>query len=693
MVKKKFNILLLISLLGLLWSCNTSKQIVSKPEIHTIQHGNLQILIDGNMFTKIGNKKANTDLQTVFQPSEYITVRKKLVTEFKLSSFTHKSEKDSIGTKTYYTIIGNYINQAVKIEKTVHISCYDKMPDMAFFDVKYSNHGSESLMIKKWTNHDYQINKNPKDTTFWSFQGSSTADRADWILPVGDDFYQKNYMGMNNSDYGGGIPIVDVWRSDVGIAIGHTTMYPQLVSLPVEREFSSDKTSISIEKNYADGYDLEPNESLETLSTFVSTHEGDCYRSLDGFTKYMVAKGLKFAEPEPDAFEAIWCAWGYERGFTLDEIIGTLGKAKEIGFKWAVLDDGFQMGEGDWEVNATKFPGGSNQMKQFVDKIHSYDMKAKLWWAPLAVDPCTNLLHNDPDIILYTDEWAPRIITWWDAYYMGPTYEKTKIHTDKTIDMFIDQWGFDGLKMDGQHMNAVPPDHHPKHKLDYPEQACEQLPLFFKSVYERTRSKKKNAVVENCPCGCCMSFYNMPYINQSVSSDPLNSKQIRQKGKVYKAIMPHTAYYGDHVELSDNASDFASSFGVGAVLGSKFTWPKDNPTAEASYLLTPAKEIKWKHWIGLYNELMLSKEPYLGKLYDIGFDKPETHVIQKGTDMYYAFYDKNWNGSIEFRGLESGSKYKVVDYINNVELGEITGENPSLMTSFKESLLVRVSKI
>ena len=38
---------------------------------------------------------------------------------------------------------------------------------------------------------------------------------------------------MNASDYGGGTPIVDVWRRDVGMAVGHVEVRPKLVSLPV----------------------------------------------------------------------------------------------------------------------------------------------------------------------------------------------------------------------------------------------------------------------------------------------------------------------------------------------------------------------------------------------------------------------------------------------------------------------------
>ncbi len=658
---------------------------------YTINNGNLKIEINNKLYSKVSSKVSKTPYNPDFQPSEYVKVRKTIVSDFILNNNSEKSFTDSIGTGKEYFFKGN--NSEFNIEKQLKIRIYKDFPDFAIFDVNYINHSSEILKITKWKNHNYSIFVNPSDSVIWSFQGSSTAERADWILPVKDDFYQRNYMGMNNSDYGGGIPVTDIWRKDAGIAVGHTTLHPQLVSLPVEREYKSEKVNIGVEKQYKSPLELNPGDTLTTLETFVSVHTGDCFHSLKEYTAYMKAKGIEFVEPEQSAYEPVWCAWGYERGFTLDEIIGTLPKVKELGFKWAVLDDGYQVGEGEWGVNKNKFPLGDKQMKALVDTIHSYGLKAKLWWAPLAVDPDTKLIKDNPDIILYTDEWIPRIISWWNAYYMSPVYYKTKVHTDTTLNLFFDKWGFDGLKMDGQHMNAVPPDHHPDHKLDYPEQACEQLPVFYKEVYNKARSKNPNAVIENCPCGCCMSFYNMPYINQAVSSDPLNSWQIRLKGKVYKAIIGKTAYYGDHVELSDGGEDFASSFGIGAVLGSKFTWPKDNPKAEGQYVLTPEKEKKWKKWIGLYNKLMLSKGNYLGELYDIGFDRPEAHVIEKNNDLYYAFYADIFDGEIELRGLENDKKYKVVDYINNVKYGIIKGSKPNIKVSFNKFLLLKVSEI
>ena len=42
----------------------------------------------------------------------------------------------------------------------------------------------------------------------------------------------------------------------------------------------------------------------------------------------------------------------------------------------------------------------------------------------------------------------------------------------------------------------------------------------------------------------------------------------------------------------------------------------------------------------------------MGELYDIGFDRPETHVVRKVAAFYYAFLREAFRGPVELRGLE-----------------------------------------
>ena len=511
----------------------------------------------------------------------------------------------------------------------------------------------------------------------------SSNKRADWIVPIDSAFSQENYMGMTNTDYGGGIPVTDIWRRDAGIAVGHVELIPRLVSLPFNKDQYSDFATIGIEYNYPETKQFLRGDTLQTFETFVSVHTGDCYNTFAEYSKFMQMGGIKFIPDEPQAFEPVWCAWGYWQKFTMDQIKGTLQKVKDLGIKWVDIDDGYQITEGDWNIAATRFPNGESDMRHLVDNIHAMGLKAKIWWAPLAVAPESKLFADNPDIIIRTKDGAPQYITGWEDYYMSPVYYKTIDHTKSLIKMYLKDWDFDGLKMDGMHINCVGPDYNQIHRLTKPEQSFEQLPLFFKTIYETAIQYKPHAVLQNCPCGCVVTFFNLPFMNQAVASDPVTSWQTRLKGKTYKALRPGIAYYGDHIELSDGGLDFATQMGVGAVLGTKFTWP------EGSFKLTPEKEATMKKWITLYNKEMISKGTYIGSLYDIGYDKPETHVIQKGDTLYYAFYSDNWKGKISLKGLKEGN-FTITDYENNLDLGEITSSKPELNATFKNHLLIKV---
>jgi hypothetical protein len=68
-------------------------------------------------------------------------------------------------------------------------------------------------------------------------------------------------------------------------------------------------------------------------------------------------------------------------------------------------------------------------------------------------------------------------------------------------------WGFDGLKLDGQHMNGVPPCYNPTHHHKRPEDSVEALPDFFHEIYDAAQKAKTGSLVEFCPCGTAYSFF------------------------------------------------------------------------------------------------------------------------------------------------------------------------------------------
>lgn len=576
----------------------------------------------------------------------------------------------------------------------VSVTAYDNYPSTLVVRAVYTNDSDEAIAVDGWSVCCLRVNAAGDDPCFWSFQGQSTEERDDWLLPVGDGFWQKNYMGMNNSDYGGGIPVVCLWRKDAGVMIGHLEPNPVLVSLPVRKQAGEDFATIGIVKEYDSPLLLQPGESLETCESFISVFTGDCFSALRGYAKLLECNGVVMPQSEPDAFEPAWCAWGYERHFTIDEIVGTLPKVKELGFKWATLDDGYQIAEGDWELTKERFPHGDADMKYMVEQFHANGLKAELWWAPLAADPGSSFLKKYPESVILDKDGKPQDITWWDSWYLSPVDEDVIREQKALVAKFIGEWGFDGLKLDGQHMNAVAPDYNPAHHPDDPEKDVRELPDFFKMIYQTARDIKPHAVLQFCPCGDCFSVYHLPYVNKTVSSDPESSWQIRTKGYVLRALAPRTAYYGDHIELSDGGNDYQTQLGIGAVLGTKFTWPKDNPHVRRSYLLTPEKEAQLKNALEIYAAKHLSEGEIVPGLYDVGYDFPETYVIRKDGVLNYAFYTRGPKvEQVELRGLEKGCKYQINDYYNHVDYGVVTASDKTVLdVDFDHALLLEAIK-
>lgn len=647
--------------------------------------------LDDNAAFIVGSSKSATPLSDVFTSINALKVDGKSV-DFKTTGTSSFAVNDEFGKGKRVVVSGV---SADGIERELLLTTYDEFPSTIIVKAKYTNAGEESINVTGWDICSLKLNAADADPFFWSFQGQSTEGRDNWLIPINEQFYQKNYMGMNNSDYGGGIPVVALWRRDAGVMIGHLSSTPQLVSLPVCKNVGESFVTACIEKEYDEVPVLQKGETLETYDCFVSVFEGDCFGALRNYSHLLEKVGVVMPESEPEAFETAWCAWGYERKFTIDEIIGTLPKVKELGFKWATLDDGFQIAEGDWDLTSERFPNGDADMKYMVDKFHEYGLKAELWWAPLAADPGTEFLKKYPESVILDKDGKPQHISWWNSWYLSPVDADVIREQGELVKKFIEYYGFDGLKLDGQHMNAVAPDYSPAHHPEDPEKDVRELPTFFKMIYDTARGIKPHSVIQYCPCGDCFSVYNMQYTNKTVSSDPESSYQIRTKGYILRAIAPKTAYYGDHIELSDGENDYPTQLGIGAVLGTKFTWPKDNPYVKHSYLLTPEREELLKNALAIYEEKQLSRGELLGGLYDLGFDYPETYVIRQNDNMYYAFYaTKDPVQSVELRGLEPGQTYKVTDYYNHIDLGTVkASKNTVLEVPVEKYLLIELTKI
>lgn len=589
------------------------------------------------------------------------------------------------------------------LQKVLELEVYDDFPQVAFLTITYRNKGTKPVRLDRISLQQHRLSATLADRhasayQMWSFQGSSYKWGKNDVLPMVKGFSLLNAVGPSTADhFGGGLPVVAFWTRSVGIAIGHAEPRPYALQLPVAvRPDNRVDASIRIDA----GTVLKPGETYTTPRTFVAVFTGDYYGPLSIWSRILQRQGWDLATPSNAAFDANWCGWGYLDGFTREQILGTIPKLKEFAIKTATLDSGWFNNTGDWDPNPKKFPGDS--LRRLVDEFHKNGIQITVWWQALLVDVgqrgrVSKVFQEHPDwLILDPNGKRGR------QAMLCPALPAVQEYYRKVTERLMRDLDFDGSKLDG--IYSAPRCYNPAHHHQSPDDSMLAVADVYKIIMDTTRTLKPDAVTQICPCGTTPNLAWLPFMNQAVTADPVGSVQVRRRIKLYKALLgPRSAVYGDHVELSkivftpareiDLGEDFASTIGAGGVLGTKFTWPDYGPRFDDAFL-TPRKEIRWQKWISIYNSTMLSKGSFLN-LYTIGYDSPEGYAIAKDGKMYYSFFTENasqpWKGTIELRGLEPG-KYRVVDYVNQRDLGTIDASHPQFATEFTEYLMLAVSK-
>ncbi len=601
----------------------------------------------------------------------------------------------------------------MNVERTLVVEAYDDFPNIALVSSTYKNVGASDFKIDQVWMQQHRLNANvAKEPPYdmWSFQGSSYDWGKDDVQKLTRTSSQPNLMGETvKGGYGGGIPVVAFWTASVGEAIGHIETLPWTLSIPVKVETDGRvNASLEIPVNSV----LKPGESFSTPRSFVSVYSGDFYEPLRIWSSVLQKEGWDIPKPSNEAYNVSWCGWGYEFNVTPKQMLGTIPKLKELGIKWATLDDRWFDTYGDWNPRAETFPDES--IKKMVDDFHQQGILAQLWWLPLGVEDgqgrweshkyvVSKIVQEHPEWLILDKEGKHARMTR-DLAALDPSLPEVQAYYKQLTEKFIRDWGFDGSKLDN--IYSVPACYNPAHHHKSPQESVNAMGEVYKTIFETTRAIKPNSVTQACPCGTTPSLAWLPFIDQAVTADPVGAVQVRRRIKMYKALLgPQAAVYGDHVELSDmtplghgnwseHGSDFASTVGPGGVPGTKFVWPDPGPKFKP-VALTSEKEEHWKKWIGLYNQKMLSKGDFRD-LYVYGYDVPEAYAIAKDGKMYYAFFTdagKPFAGEIELRGLKPGS-YQVLDYVDGKDLGTVkvdAGTTPRLKTEFKEHLLVEVS--
>jgi alpha-galactosidase len=617
-------------------------------------------------------------------------------------------------------------NAAAGLEESLVVEVYDEFPKVGLVSATIRNTGKSAVQLDAVDLDRHRFNASLADpeaapNQMWSFHGASIQWGKDNVFEIPKKFSQQNQMGSlvdvkgDLGRVGGGIPVVAFWTRAVGEAIGHVETLPLVLSIPVKTEADG---HVDASVNLAPSDALKPGESYSTPETFISVYAGDYYEPLRIYSDVIDGEGLQKPTTNSEDYAVSWCGWGYLENVTPAQMLGTIPKLKEFGIHWATLDDRWFNNYGDWQPRSDTFP--DDEIRKMVKQFHEQGIKVQLWWLPLAVEDggpgyeshsygVSEVVKEHPDWLILDKNGKPARMTR-NLATLCPAVPGVREYYKKLTDKFIRDWDFDGHKLDN--IYSVPACYNPAHHHKSPYDSVYAMGEIYKTIFDTTRALKPDSVTQSCPCGTPPSIAWLRYLDQAVTADPVGSAQVRQRVKMYKALLgPNAAVYGDHVELTrianpngnekDLGSDFASTVGTGGVVGTKFAWPNYGPKLADVYL-TPQKEEYWKKWISLYNEKMLSRGTFRD-LYVYGYDVPEGYAIEKDGTMYYAFFAPaaaagtahagaaEWSGEIELRGLAPGT-YHVVDYVNGKDFGDVTAPGAKLKAGFADHLLLEATK-
>lgn len=532
------------------------------------------------------------------------------------------------------------------------------------------------------------------DAPLWMMAGAAVHWGQDFALALQRGFRRDHFLGHLQDGEGGGIPVLYFWNRQNGLALMHIETTPKDWYMPVMAPKKGVRAGLELRQRIT----LQPGESFSGLQTVISWHTGDFFAPLALYRELMAARGIAAPQPVPADYEPAWCSWGYEFDVQPGEMTGVLPVLKELDIHWLTLDDRWFDAYGDWNPRLKTFPGGAEDMRRMNEEIHAAGSFSQIWWYPLCVEDghgrweshkygVSQILKEHPDwLVLREDGSVARNNR--HLAMICPALPEVQAYIRALTVQFIQDWGFDGHKLDN--IYTMPACHNPAHHHARPEESTEALAKAYQIIFETTRALRPNSVTQICPCGTPLTFSLLPFTDQTVTADPTSSAQIRQRIKFYKALCgPHTAVFADHVELSDGQNDFASEIGTGGVPATKFIWPDDavvKARLKEVWDLPEEKKACWQKWFALYNQVRLAEGETLN-LYDIAFDTPETHVICKEGTLYYAFFAEEFSGRVELRGLKNQT-YRILDYVQNRELGVIHGDDPWLNVTFKGALLI-----
>jgi len=261
--------------------------------------------------------------------------------------------------------------------------------------------------------------------------------------------------------------------------------------------------------NYATNAIIDSNACFESIWFQIGAVQGDLNDLAAEYRRFMLEAINPYpASRQPYIFYNTWgrqerVKWGgstYLASMNLDFTLAEIDRAAAMGIEVFVIDTGWYLKTGDWEVNKDFFP---DELKQIKAKLDSYGMKLGLWFNPtMAALSSRTLAKNEPSRMTMNGKNIDPLEIWETEASVGlclvsPYWE---VYANRLISL-IDQLGVTYFKLDGvQQYGCNDPRHyHGDENVSNNERNelyAFMLPVYFGKIMDKVKSHCPEAIFD-----------------------------------------------------------------------------------------------------------------------------------------------------------------------------------------------------
>ncbi len=224
---------------------------------------------------------------------------------------------------------------------------------------------------------------------------------------------------------------------------------------------------------FAGALELESHVMLDgqTLTGWYEGGTGDWFLAIgvedEIFARYAELLGERLGKGRAKKSYKVWCSW-YSLYTEIYEgqLLKILNDLGNLPFDVFQIDDGWQVGIGDWEPNA-KFPSG---MDGLATQVKASGRKAGLWLAPLLIAPSTPVYREHKDWLLHDEDGylVSARFNWGEQLYALDTTHPEALEWLANLMKKVRAWGYEYAKLDFLYAGALPGKRH----VDMPREAA-----------------------------------------------------------------------------------------------------------------------------------------------------------------------------------------------------------------------------